>query len=222
MQLQREQKLHKLFSMKARTDLLLTILVALLSVPASTFAADETLPPTTSLPDNQAQAKARTALNEPAPAAQPVPEPETIAPARTEPAATPTVTAEPRSSLPILVGPQPDTEVQAEARAALRSEEPAIGAATQPIATVTSHEPEPVTEAPIVAVAQPEPKAAAQTSTTRSSAKRDPRLVGLEPPPLPISAAQQQQLDQLLQQYRGNEITPAEYHSRRAEILAGK
>ena len=39
-------------------------------------------------------------------------------------------------------------------------------------------------------------------------------------PPLPISAAKQQELDALLAQYKADQISPEEYHKQRAAILA--
>lgn len=45
-------------------------------------------------------------------------------------------------------------------------------------------------------------------------------LKSIEAPYVPISAAQQAQLDDLLAKYKANEITPVEYHKQRAEILA--
>ena len=44
-------------------------------------------------------------------------------------------------------------------------------------------------------------------------------LPSLEGPPLPISADKQQSLKDLLQKYLADQITPAEYHARRANIL---
>jgi len=40
------------------------------------------------------------------------------------------------------------------------------------------------------------------------------------PPPLPISASKEAQLQSLLQQYDSNQITPAQYQAERAKILA--
>jgi hypothetical protein len=45
-------------------------------------------------------------------------------------------------------------------------------------------------------------------------------LKSIEAPNLPITAAQQAQLDDLLAKYKANEITPLEYHKQRAAILA--
>jgi hypothetical protein len=41
-------------------------------------------------------------------------------------------------------------------------------------------------------------------------------------PPPPISADQQQQLQQLLSKYMANQITPAQYQEERAAILKGQ
>jgi hypothetical protein len=43
-----------------------------------------------------------------------------------------------------------------------------------------------------------------------------PELTG---PPSPLPAAKQQKLDELLQQYRADRITPEQYHEQRAKIL---
>jgi hypothetical protein len=47
--------------------------------------------------------------------------------------------------------------------------------------------------------------------------------LGMKPlvaPPLPISATKQERLDALLQKYKADQVTPDEYHSQRAAILA--
>lgn len=45
-------------------------------------------------------------------------------------------------------------------------------------------------------------------------------LKSIEAPDLPITEAQEELLKDLLVKYKVNEITPEEYHKRRAEILA--
>ena len=45
-------------------------------------------------------------------------------------------------------------------------------------------------------------------------------LKPIETPLLPISAAKEAQLQALLAKYKADQITPEEYHRRRAEILA--
>lgn len=54
------------------------------------------------------------------------------------------------------------------------------------------------------------------------STPNQPAAPGMTAPPLPINAAQQQELDALLAQYRANQISPAQYQSQRAKILAGQ
>ncbi len=44
-------------------------------------------------------------------------------------------------------------------------------------------------------------------------------LDSIEAPYVPITAAQEAQLDNLLARYKANEITPLEYHKQRAAIL---
>jgi hypothetical protein len=39
-------------------------------------------------------------------------------------------------------------------------------------------------------------------------------------PPLPISADKEQRLQELLRQYRADQLTPVQYHTARAKILA--
>ncbi len=45
-------------------------------------------------------------------------------------------------------------------------------------------------------------------------------LNSMEAPDVPITQAQEAQLQDLLVKYKVNEVTPEEYHKRRAEILA--
>lgn len=45
-------------------------------------------------------------------------------------------------------------------------------------------------------------------------------LAPLQGPPSSLSGSKQQKLDQLLQQYRADQITPTQYHEQRAKILS--
>jgi hypothetical protein len=47
-------------------------------------------------------------------------------------------------------------------------------------------------------------------------------LPPLPSPPLPLTPAQQEKLEKLLQLYRADQITPEEYHLQRAKILGGQ
>jgi len=65
---------------------------------------------------------------------------------------------------------------------------------------------------------------AEKAASTAASGNVSGTKTGLKPiasPALPISAAKQARLDVLLEQYRADKISPAEYQKQRAEILAG-
>lgn len=70
----------------------------------------------------------------------------------------------------------------------------------------------PVSPAPPAMPSAPAPKASLKT------AQAFPPIQG---PDLPISAAKQQRLSELLSKYRADQITPEQYHVQRAKILAG-
>ena len=66
-------------------------------------------------------------------------------------------------------------------------------------------------------------KPGVMSATNQINAIYTGKELGLKPiesPLLPISAAQQAQLQALLEKYKANQITPEEYHNQRAEILA--
>ena len=54
----------------------------------------------------------------------------------------------------------------------------------------------------------------------RPSRQPAPSLPAMTAPPTGLSASKQQKLDELLQLYRADQITPQEYHERRAKILS--
>ena len=61
------------------------------------------------------------------------------------------------------------------------------------------------------------------TAMQRSTARRGPTAMNfppLEGPALPISTGKQQQLHELLQRYKADQITPEQYQSERAKILS--
>jgi hypothetical protein len=71
--------------------------------------------------------------------------------------------------------------------------------------------------------ATPEVKPGVKSPTNQVDATFPGKGLGLKPieaPALPISAAQEAQLQALLAKYKANQITPGEYHKQRAEILA--
>jgi colicin import membrane protein len=73
------------------------------------------------------------------------------------------------------------------------------------------------------AEAEKERLAAEKAAEAVASANNTGKELGFKPipqPPLPISAAKQEQLRALLAKYMADQISPAEYQSNRAEILA--
>jgi hypothetical protein len=50
--------------------------------------------------------------------------------------------------------------------------------------------------------------------------KGEVQFPAIEAPPLPISADKQGRLNELLRKYRNDEISPEQYHTDRAKILA--
>jgi hypothetical protein len=73
------------------------------------------------------------------------------------------------------------------------------------------------------AQAEAEAKAKAQqvAKAQKAAAKTgDLGLTPIEAPPLPISAAKQEQLQAILEKYKADQISPAEYQTQRAAILA--
>jgi hypothetical protein len=66
-------------------------------------------------------------------------------------------------------------------------------------------------------------KPGVMSATNQINAIYTGKELGLRPiesPLLPVSAAQQAQLQTLLAKYKANQITPEEYYKQRAEILA--
>ena len=66
-------------------------------------------------------------------------------------------------------------------------------------------------------------KPGVMSATNQINAIYTGKELGLKPiesPLLPVSAAQQAQLQALLAKYKANQITPEEYYKQRAEILA--
>jgi hypothetical protein len=112
----------------------------------------------------------------------------------------------------------------------------AKAAAPSPVVKPAPAPPSPPTAKPIVAKPKPVKPVLPQPKPTPAPVATTPAAVpgatlavfpgkelGLKPieaPPLPISAAKEAQLQALLAKYKADQITPEEYHKRRAEILA--
>ena len=68
---------------------------------------------------------------------------------------------------------------------------------------------------PPIAPPSSAPEAKAVPATPKTSEPPAP-----EPVPLPITGVKQQRLTQLLEAYKKDQLTPAQYHQERAKILA--
>ena len=137
-----------------------------------------------------------------------------------------------------------DAEAQAKARAALEHKmselnqqnwaTPAVAPAAPPAPRPGAIQPatpevkpaapqtQPVAISP-VKPAPPAVKPEVVSPANQVNANYPGKELGLNPiqaPPVPISAAKEAQLQELLEKYKANQITPAQYHTERARILA--
>jgi hypothetical protein len=71
-----------------------------------------------------------------------------------------------------------------------------------------------------IAEAEKQRAAAGKAAVSVAGAGKDSVLQPMMAPPLPISAAKKQQLDGLLLQYEADRVSPSEYQTQRAAILA--
>jgi hypothetical protein len=145
--------------------------------------------------DNPAQAAARAALDQ---------QFQSMTPA--QPAAS--VPRQPR----ILTDPQPATTVQQPAGLA-HPEDSSVAAAKAKSESQKE-----------TALAEQKHAEAEKAASMASNANPAINQRGLKPivaPPLPISAAKQAQLDTLLNLYKADRISPADYQKQRAAVLAG-
>jgi hypothetical protein len=186
----------------------------------------------------------------PVPPAKPAPPvavapPAVVAPPPEQPAPAPVAAATPANwSAPAPAYPAVNPDAQAKALEALRAKiaqldgesqatappqkvEPIV-ATTPPSAPV---QPQPVTPPPAMAVQTPPAPAPASsapqtifpitTPSASASVVTTPAPPAESPAALGISADKEQRLYQLLQDYKADKITPYEYHTQRAKILAG-
>ena len=197
--------------------------------------------------DNAAQAAARAALlekmseAEKAPAAPPA---VVVTPsgASVEKPAPPAIV-----QTPPIAQPAPpvasDNAAQAAARAALMEKmngpgganaQPPLTIVTIPANSTPPTSPKPMTATPAKvdtastaaqteAAAQAAARAKAQSAVKTQKPAAKANDLGMQPlpaPALPISAAKQQQLEALLTRYKADQVTPEEYQTQRAAILA--
>ena len=155
---------------------------------------------------------------------QPAPAPVAVAPAKkVKKAPAPQPTPAPAAA-PVVVAPAPKPAAPMHVAAA-PAPQPAPAPMYSSAPTLNgSASSEQLNEALNEKMSQTAPSATVPTTPMAPSAKALPlptySLPALVGPPSPLPAAKQQKLDVLLQQYRMDQITPAQYHEERAKILA--
>jgi len=107
-----------------------------------------------------------------------------------------------------------DTPAQAKAKEALANS--LFQQSATPVAPASPAAPAAGTAPAPAAVATPAPVAPPMTPAKMTT----PAMPVMTSPPLPISADKQQQLQALLEKYKADQLTPAEYQTQRAAILA--
>jgi hypothetical protein len=191
--------------------------------------------------DNPAQAAARAALAEMmngtnAPAMQTNAAPVAVEPPPAVPQMTNTPTPPMQMKMPVpapvMTPPPLDSDAQAKARAALLQQmgqppedaPPVPPPAMKPMAAppVAQMPAPPMMPPPVIVPPPPKPVAMMPSppAATPNQFGNEPGFAPIVAPPLPISAAKQQQLAALLAQYQADQISPEQYHTQRAAILA--
>jgi hypothetical protein len=125
-----------------------------------------------------------------------------------------------------------DTPAQAAARSALEQKMHELdanpsAAAPAAAATATAIEVTPAGATPVVETPAPAPTATAATAAPIEAApamvKDEPKNASIKPVAAvnsPVPMSQEEKLRRLLARYKADQITPAEYHTQRAAILA--
>ncbi|MGA3283118.1 MAG: hypothetical protein ABSD57_01490 [Verrucomicrobiota bacterium] len=120
-----------------------------------------------------------------------------------------------------------DAEAQAKARTALDQKMSELNQQNWATpAAVPAASPAPQTQPVAISPVKPAPPAVkpeVMSPANQINANFPGKELGLKPiqaPPLPISAAKEAQLQALLGRYKADQITPEQYHTERAKILA--
>ena len=170
----------------------------------------------TVIQSNKPAAKVTKAAATPKPVtkpAAPVPQAPAAVAAVRIPASVAPATAAPAVVTPVVVQPSQPAEVTPTIPSPAETKS-AAEAAPVPVAA-------PVVVAPIVVSSNPvKPGVTSPTNVINANVPtKELGLKAIEPPLVPVSAAQEAQLLNLLEKYKANQISPEEYHQRRAEIL---
>jgi hypothetical protein len=129
--------------------------------------------------------------------------------------------------------PAPPVVAQKPAKPAKAPQPPSVPSAPKPVAAKPAPTPAPAsapatanyaplpqgttTHPALLEQPTPQPSAAMNSQEPAQPSMSLPALTG---PASSLSAAKQQKLDQLLQQYRADQLTPQQYHEQRAKVLA--
>jgi hypothetical protein len=173
--------------------------------------------------DQQPQVKAPETAATPAPEpkkAAPAVEPATAAPkpaAVEQPAFSPAVAAAVVESQKL---DQAHQALDAKLRELDKQEAAQKAALTQAQVAKTEAPPRAETETP--PKAQPKPEKQPVASKPPKQPRGTPVFQPIAGPDLPISSDKQQQLSELLQKYKADELSPEQYHAARAKILGAQ
>jgi hypothetical protein len=169
--------------------------------------------------DTPAQAAARAALmeklNEPVPPPTSPPPVVVAAPAPNEPI------VEPAPAPVVVAAPVADSEAQARAALLQKNSEAGEQPAAPPEKVLLEKIQTPPEAAPIVnEIKSPETNSVAPVIMENEPAVVvQPVVKPIQTPALPISATKEERLRALLEKYKADQITPAEYHTERAKII---
>lgn len=173
--------------------------------------------------DTEAQIRARAALQQKLNELQMQPQPAAIS----APAAAPAARAVPSAPAAVAAAPAAaDPDSVAKAREAVRQkmaeleQTPAAQPAAAPAAAPAKRGTKPPRTEKQTEHALAQPVAAPAAPGKSTSAQAAPSLPQIEGPAAAIATSKQQRLDELLNRYRADQITPEEYHQQRAAILA--
>jgi hypothetical protein len=156
----------------------------------------------------------------PPPVTQPPPittAPKTVVapPTYAQPAPAVTVTASPSFAAPTAADDPQTARIREAMRQRMAEENThptvAVQEETTPATTVQGSDQQPAVSTTVVTPAKP---------TKVVSKPVPPAPTPMTAPPLPIPATKQERLAELLQKYKADQITPEEYHTQRAKILA--
>jgi hypothetical protein len=152
------------------------------------------------------------------------PQPETMPATPPPPAYVPPpapATPPPMSVTPPLAAPSPVmTNMTMDTQYPVNPAPTASQSNTSPIVVPPAPSENPPTAAPATSTMFPASTPAPATPVASPAPAAAP--LPMTAPPLPVTATQQQALQDLLSQYEANQITPAQYQAQRAKILSGQ